>query len=125
MVRINLSKKKFLTLLSTLYSLFLTTPVYAKVEIGKEFGFGGIPSLGEGTNRLVVPIFSLATFLVLIYFMIGAFRYLKAGENKEEIQGARQMITHAIIGFGILMLTFFVIQFLLYRLFGIVDFRII
>lgn len=83
-----------------------------KVDIGEKFGFGDIKSLGEGTQRLVGPFFSLAASLVVIYFLLGAFKYLKSGGNKEEIEGARQMITHAIVGFIILMFAFLILQFI-------------
>jgi len=35
------------------------------------------------------------------------------------------MIEHALFGFILLMFSFLVLQFLLYRLFGITDFQII
>lgn len=94
-----------------------------KVDIGEKFGFGNIQSLGQATTQLVVPVFSIAAFLVVLYFLLGAFRYLKAGGNKEEMAGARQMISHAIIGFIILMFAFLVLQFLLSSLFK-TEFRI-
>lgn len=84
----------------------------AQVDISKEFGFGNIGSLGEGTNRLIGPIFSLATFLVILYFLLGGLKYIRAGGSKEEVEAAKQMIIHAIIGFMLLMFAFFVLQFL-------------
>ncbi len=117
-------------LLGFLFAL-LTSPssVYAAcssgpggLQIGDCFGFGGIKSLGSGTSRLILPIFSIATILVVLYFLMGAFKFLKSGGNKEELQGARQMITQSIIGFLILMFSFFVLQFLLYKLFDVQGF---
>lgn len=89
----------------------------AEVNIGKEFGFGDYTSLGAVTTQLVAPFFSIATFLVIFYFLFGAFKYLKAGANKEDVESARQMITHAVIGFALLILSFLIIQFLLSSLF--------
>lgn len=74
---------------------------------------------------LVGPVFSAATAIVVIYFLLGAFKYLKAGENKEEVQGAKDMMTHAIVGFIILIFAFLILQFLLSSLFGIEGFNII
>ena len=96
----------------------------AEVNIGEKFGFGNIGSLGEGTTRIVGPTFQIAAVLVIIYFLLGAFKFLRAGGNKEETEAGRQMINHAVIGFIILMLAFLVLQFLLSRLFE-TDFRII
>ncbi len=89
------------------------------VKIGEYFGFGKITSLGEGTTKLVPAMFSIAAVLVIIYFLFGAFKYLKAGGSKEEIEAARNMIVHAVFGFLILMLAFLVLQFLLSSIFGI------
>lgn len=97
----------------------------AQVDISENFGFGDIKSLGEGTSRLVTPAFAVSAAAVVIFFLLGAFRYLRAGGNKEEVEGARQMIQHAIIGFVLLMAAFLVLQFLLSALFGVTGFQII
>lgn len=98
----------------------------AEVDIGKSFGFGpNITSLGKGTALLVNPVFSFATFAVIIYFLLGAFKYLKAGGNKEDVESAKQMIIHAIIGFMVLMFAFLILQFVLGNLFKGVEFQII
>ena len=94
------------------------------IPIGEHFGFGNIKSIGEVTSQLMVPFFSIASFLVIMYFLVGAFKYLKAGGNKEDVEGGKQMITHAIIGFLLLMLSFLVIQFALSSLFGITGLQI-
>lgn len=109
----------------TFYHLLSINPVFAQVNIGKEFGFGDITSLGDATSRLVKPAFELSAATVIIYFLLGAFKYLTSGGNKEEIEKARQMITHAIIGFIILMFAFLILQFLLSSLFGITGLQII
>lgn len=90
-----------------------------KVDISEKFGFGDITSLGEGTSKLIAPIFSIAVVLVILYFLFGAFKYLRSRGEKEELEAAKQMIYHAIIGFIILMLAFLVLQFLLSFLFKI------
>lgn len=96
----------------------------ADVPIKDYFAFGDIKSLGQGTSQLVGPMFSIAAVVVIIYFLFGAFKYLRAGGSKEEIEAARNMIVHAIFGFLILMFAFLVLQFLLSSLFGI-QFKLI
>ncbi|MBI2020448.1 hypothetical protein HYS94_03415 [Candidatus Daviesbacteria bacterium] len=66
----------------------------------------------------------MAAVLVVLYFLFGAFKYLRAGGNKEEVEGARQMIEHAIFGFILLMFAFLILQFLLSFLFGVTNFRL-
>lgn len=99
----------------------------AEVKIGDHFGFSGpeYSSLGQATSQLVVPIFSIATFVVILYFLLGAFKYLKAGGNKEDVESARMMILHAIIGFIVLMFAFLILQFILSNLFDVTGFQII
>lgn len=126
---------KLLTfVLLTTYYILHTTPLYAAgpcpndpgggIQLGDCFGFGDIKSLGAGTSKLVVPAFSIATALVVIFFLIGAFKYIISGGDKEQLAGARNMIAHALIGFIILMFIFFILPFLLYSLFKITTFRI-
>lgn len=110
--RIKVFKKTVQALCFILTALFLPFPVYAKVEIKDFFGFGDITSLGQGVNKLIAPMFSVAAALVVIYFLFGAFKWLRSQGNKEELEGARQMITHAIIGFIILIFAFFVLQYI-------------
>lgn len=108
----------FTLLLCALTFTLFASPVHAvchsgtNINIGDCFGFGDIRSLGEATSRLVVPAFEITAAIVVIYFLIGAFFYLKSGGNKEEVERARNMMNHAIIGFIILMFAFFILQFL-------------
>ncbi len=96
----------------------------AQVNIGEKFGFGDIQSLGQATDKIVDPIFSFVAALVVIYFLWGAFKFLSSKGDKEAVAEARGMITHAIIGFIILMFAFLILQFLLSSLFKITDFRL-
>ena len=97
----------------------------AQVNIGNEFGFAGgeFDNLGSALTQLVNPGFSIAASLVVIYFLWGAFKYLQAGENKEEVSAAKQMISHAIVGFIILMFAFLILQFLVGGLFEFNRYR--
>ncbi len=101
-----------ITLLLVTSYLLLVTPAHAQVPIKDYFGFGDIKSLGQGTTRIVIPMFEIAAFLVIFYFLLGAFRFLRAGGNKEEAEGGRQMINHAIIGFILLMFVYLLFQFI-------------
>lgn len=81
-------------------------------DIGQNFAFGDIGTLGEGLNKLVAPVFSIAVTLVVIYFLIGGFKYLTSAGEKEAVASARSMIIHAIIGFVLLLFIFLILQFL-------------
>lgn len=104
----------------------LVTPAYAaSADLSKIFGFGDLTSLGQGISRFVVPIFSIAATGVVFYFVIAAFRYLTSGGDKEQLAKAKAMITHALIGFILLMLSFLIIQIFISALFGTSGLRVI
>jgi hypothetical protein len=103
----------------------LVSVAYAEVNIGNEFGFGNIKNLGEGTSILVTPVFSIAVVLVTMFFLYGAFKILKSGGDKNEVQAGRDAITHAIIGFVLLMGIFLILNFVLSQLFGLDNFHVI
>lgn len=81
-------------------------------DLGQNYAFGGFPSLGEGFTYLVRPGFEIAASLVLIFIVIGAFKYLLSGGDKEAVSKARAMITHSIIAFFLLILAFVILQFI-------------
>ncbi len=97
----------------------------AEVDISQKFGFGGYKSLGEITSRMVTPAFSIAVAAVVLYFLFGAFKFIQSRGNKEEVAAAQSILTHAVIGFIILMFTFLILQFVLSSLFGVTGFQII
>ena len=82
------------------------------VDLGKEFGFGEILTLGQGFNRLIIPTFALAGIMVGIYLLIGAIKFITSGGDKEAIASARAMITHAIIAYVLLVLVFTLTKFI-------------
>lgn len=82
------------------------------IDLSKQYAFGNITSLGQGLGFLVGPAFMIAGVAVVIYFIIGAVRFIFSAGDKGAVQGARDMITHAIIGFILLMLMFLLFQFI-------------
>lgn len=80
--------------------------------IADHYAFGDVDTLGEGLGRLITPAFSIATVAVIFYLIIGGFKYLTSQGDQEAISSAQQMITHAIIGFVLLIFLFLVLQFI-------------
>lgn len=81
-------------------------------NLSKNFAFGNINSLAQALNYLIGPAFIIAGVAVTIYFIIGAFKILISGGDKEGLSGGKQMIVHSIIGFILLMLLFLIFQFI-------------
>ena len=117
---------KFLYVILIFTFCILNSPslTYAQVNIGDKFGFGDIKSVGEGASKGILPLFSLLAAIVVIYFVWGSLKFILSRGNKEEVAEARGMITHAIVGFILLMFVFLILQFLLSSLFGITDSRL-
>ncbi len=73
-------------------------------------GLGKWGSFGELLSSLVAPAFTVAVTAVFVYMVWGGFRWLTSGGDKDTIAGARNMITHAIIGLVLLILLFFIVE---------------
>lgn len=82
------------------------------IDLSKSYGFGDVQSLAEGLSRLTQPAFNLAAIAVLIYLLIGALKYLTSSGDKNALSEAQNMITHAIIGFVLLVLLFLIMKFI-------------
>lgn len=94
------------------------------VDLGQNFGFGWITTLGQGFSLLVMPAFELAGVAVIIYLLIGGIKYMTSGGDKNAVAAAQQMITHAIIGFILLVLLFVIVQYVP-EFFGAGDLNIV
>lgn len=88
----------------------LIKPVLA-ADLGQNYAFGPIKSLGEGLSYLVQPAFAIAAVGVVLYLVIGAVRMILSGGDKNAVAAARSSIIHAIIGFMLLILMFLILQF--------------
>ena len=62
--------------------------------------------LGSLVGGFLNLLFFVVGFLMLYNLVLGAFRYLSAGDNKEIVAKARQRITWAIVGFLVVILAF-------------------
>lgn len=116
--------KKFI--LFSFFTLYLNfhIPQVSAVYLGGQYGFGNINSVGEGFSRLVTPGFAIATTIVAFSLIFGGFKYLTSGGDKEQVESAKNLITHAIIGFILLIFMFLVLKFLP-EYFGLEGFKII
>jgi hypothetical protein len=81
-------------------------------DLGENYGLGYIKTVGEGFSHLIRPSFEIAGAALIIYLVVAGFKWIASGGDKEAIASARAMITHAIIGFALLILFFLVLKFL-------------
>lgn len=55
---------------------------------------------------------SIVGLAIFVMFLVGAFQFLTAGNNEENVKKARQTFTYAVIGGAALILLYFVFVFL-------------
>lgn len=108
--------KKLAALASSLGYLLTLGTVYAQTTnvTNTNITFGGVGvdpsrrSLGDVVSNALLIVFIAAGLAVLIFLIIGAFRWITSGGDKEAIAKARGTIVNALIGLAILALAFFI-----------------
>lgn len=95
----------------------LIKPVYA-ADLGKNYAFSSFNSFGDVISRLLPVAFSIAGIILVFFILFAAFKYLTSGGDKNALSSAQAMITHTIIGFLLLMVTFLVVKFI-FQVFGL------
>ena len=73
---------------------------------------GNFQTIGSIISGLFPWIFALAGLGLLFYFIMGGFELLTSGGNPETINRGKGKITHALIGFIIIFVSFWLIQLL-------------
>lgn len=101
----------------------MITTVYA-ADLGQNYAFSYIGSLGDLLGLLGTPLFSIAAVIVTITLALAIFRLITSAGDKGAVSKARGQITHAIIGFLILIMVFLIVKFLPEFL-GLMDLQII
>lgn len=83
--------------------------VLSPTDVSKNPSVTDLPTLISG---LLDIAFFIAGFLMAFQVFNGAFRYLTAGDNKEEVAKARSRITWGIIGFLFVVISFAIAQYI-------------
>lgn len=96
--------------------LQLTLPGNFKVDSPPGFGTGQFKFvyLGDFVSAVLYVMFFLAGAFMFAWFTWGAFQYILAGGQKESLAKARARMTYAIIGFVIVILAFFLSEYVRY-----------
>ena len=94
--------------LSALYPLLNK---YDQFSITQSYQFKFV-SIGQLINILIPAIIVFLGLAIFFFIIYGAFKYLTAGGNKDQISSAQGMIVHAIIGFILFLLLFLVVKYI-------------
>ena len=68
-------------------------------------------NLGDILSELLNIAFYIAVFLAFFWFVWGAWAYMFASGNKENLAKARARITWAIIGLMVVFLSYFIAKY--------------
>lgn len=94
----------------------LIKEIYAQqpgFNIQEQYRFSNYDTFGKAFSQLVVPAFSVAGIAVVLYFLVGAYKYIRSEGDKNEVAQARAMMIHGIIGLMMLALMIPLIQFIM------------
>lgn len=108
----------------------MTTRLFA-LRIGDTGQLGQFqPSFPNGISQLITMdmnqifhnvvsiVLGLAVLITFIFFLVGGIRWIMSQGDKKQLETAQKTITYAIIGLLVVLLSFFVINFIGY-LFGV------
>lgn len=108
--------KKVAAIISSAGYLLTLGSVYAQGPTrNTNITFGGLGvnpkerSVGDVISNALTIVFIAAGLAVLIYLIIGAFKWITSGGDKDAIGKARGTIVNALIGLAILALAFFIV----------------
>ena len=79
-----------------------------KIETANGMSEGGL--LTKTLPAIITYLLIGATLLALAFIIFGGIKWITSGGDKTALEGARKMITYAIIGLVISFLAFFIIN---------------
>lgn len=71
---------------------------------------GGLTKLTTILSNAITLFMIAALILVVIYFIWGGIQWIMSGGEKSKVAAARSKLTWAIIGFIIVLLSFFIVN---------------
>lgn len=82
----------------------------------------GGQNIGQLINKLLPYLFGVVGLILLLYLLWGGFALMTSHGDAKSVEAAKTKITHAVIGFAIIFLSYWLIQ-LLGMIFGIKQFQ--
>lgn len=82
------------------------------VNISTNFGFGYFGTFAQVIDKIGPGVFAVIGVMIVFYFMLGAYEMIVSTGSKENVAHARARMTHAIIGFILLMFAYLVVEYI-------------
>lgn len=104
----------------------LVTPLIAGAQQGFQVpdpaqgntGLPGDTSITAFIIRIINIALAIAGLVAVLFLIIGGFRYITAGGNEEAGESARKIITNAVIGIVVIILSFVIVRVISNALLG-------
>jgi hypothetical protein len=80
------------------------------VNVPDGFPHGGLGTLQTYLNNFLTLFMLIGMFLMVIYIVWAGIQWITSGGDKQKLATARGRLTWAVVGFIILMLSFFIVN---------------
>lgn len=95
-------------------------PVNAQIEelerVAEETKLKGETDIPTIVGRIINIIIGFLGLILVIIIIYGGFLWMTSGGNEEQIKKARGLITSAVVGIGIVILSYAIAHFVIERL---------
>ncbi|MCL5411815.1 MAG: pilin [Patescibacteria group bacterium] len=66
--------------------------------------------IGDIVSEFIPIIFALAGIVLLVYLIIGGFKFITSGGDQKALQSAKNTISNAVLGFILVFVSFWLLQ---------------
>lgn len=94
-------------------SLAQTTPDFKQIEtegLGPGFNFSGASTIADIISAALPYIFFFAGILLLVYFIIGGYKFMFSAGDPKKVAEGKGTLTNALIGFIVVFTAFWLVQ---------------
>jgi len=87
--------------------------IFGPVAAPGTFGYATTATgFGDFLNNVTIAVFGVSGLLFFLYLLFGAFKYMTAGGDDKAVQEAKKALTHASVGLGIVVFSYFIAEIL-------------
>jgi glucan phosphoethanolaminetransferase (alkaline phosphatase superfamily) len=96
-------------------SFVLAQGYFSKIGLTLNEPFDGL-DLMDVIATIIQIAFALAGLVATFYLIMGGYNYITSGGDPEAAEGAKVMITNAIIGMVVILVSYLIVDFILVQL---------
>lgn len=67
-------------------------------------------TIGDVISRVMVFVFPVAGIIIFVVLVLAGFEYMNSGGEASKVESAWKKITYSLLGFGILLVSYFVVR---------------